>query len=231
MKRIIVAVLLCALCRMPVAAAEPMSPVELDLAMRLVERWVGGHYSTAAQHEADQAADIPEEQKHRLMFQLFRRVEAPAFEGLVFFEQGSRDGSEDPEMIWRSGLAQVLPDPARGVIRYRELAFKDMAAWHNAHKTPEKFKTLTADDVSWDDRCDFLLTFNADKTELAGPIPPRACGRMNEGTGQMMYADDKIVIKPGEFWFLGRYVDAAGNHVWGNESDVLNKLVKFAEVE
>lgn len=211
--------------------AAKMTPADLAEAMRAVEGWVGGHYSTQAQYDADQAADIPDEQKHRLMFQLFRRVEAPAFAGLVFFEQGSRDGSEDPEMIWRSGLAQVLPDPELGVIRYRELAFKDMAAWHNAHKTPERFKTLAAEDVTWNAACDFLLTFNADKTELAGPIPPKACGRMNEGTGQMMYADDKIVIKAGEFWFLGRYVDADGNHVWGNESDVLNKLVKFAEVK
>ncbi|MDX2225204.1 MAG: CpcT/CpeT family chromophore lyase [Rhodospirillaceae bacterium] len=215
----------------PAFAAEKMTGAELAEAMAKVEQWVGGNYSTQAQHEADLAADTPDAEKHRLMYQLFRRVEAPAFEGLVFFEQGSRDGSEDPEMIWRSGLAQVLPDPALGVIRYRELAFKDMPAWHNAHRAPERFAALAPSDVTWDANCDFLLTFNADRTELAGPIPPKACGRMNEGTGQMMYADDKVVIKAGEFWFLGRYVDANGAHVWGNESDVLNKLVKRLEVE
>jgi hypothetical protein len=164
------------------------------------------------------------------MFQLFKKVDAPAFEGLIFFEQGSRDGSEDPEMIWRSGLAQVVPDPAAGVVRYRELAFKDQAPWHNAHKAPEKFRTLTPDMVTWDANCDFLLELNADATEAAGPIPPKACGRMNEGTGQMMYADDRIAIRKGEFGFLGRYIDAEGNHVWGNESNELNWLVKFADV-
>ena len=207
-----------------------MSPAETKAAMDLIGRWIGGNYSTQAQYEADQAADIPDNEKHRLMFQLFKRVEVPGFDRILFFEQGSRDGSDDPDMIWRSGMVQVLPDDREGVLRYRELAFKDQTPWRNAHRTPEKFSTLTKDMVTWDVKCDFLLTLNQDKTELAGPILPKACGRMNEGTGQLMYADDRIAVRNGEFGFLGRHVDAEGRHIWGNESDVLNWLVKFADV-
>lgn len=212
------------------AENEKMSPEAITRTMSLLEQWIGGNYSTQAQYDADQARDKPDNEKHRLMFQLFKRVDVPAFEGLIFFEQGSRDGSDDPDMIWRSGLVQIIPDPAAGVVRYRELAFKDQSPWHNAHKSPVKFRDLTRDMVTWDVQCDFLLTLNAAATEAAGPIPPKACGRKNEGTGQMMYADDRIAVRKGEFGFLGRYVDAEGNHVWGNESDELNWLVKVADV-
>ncbi|MBL8644483.1 MAG: hypothetical protein JNK21_11170, partial [Rhodospirillaceae bacterium] len=136
----------------------------------------------------------------------------------------------DPEMIWRSGLVQILPDIAAGVVRYRELAFKDQKAWHNAHLNPQKFNTLTPDQVTWAPECDFLVILNDNATAISGPIPKMKCSRTNDGTGETMYADDAIVIKPGEFWFLGRYVNAKGEHLWGNESDELNKLVKYADV-
>ncbi|MDX2143851.1 MAG: CpcT/CpeT family chromophore lyase [Rhodospirillaceae bacterium] len=211
-------------------AAPSAHAADVGKTVALIEQWIGGNYSTQAQHEADQASNKPDTEKHRLMYQLFKRVDVPAFPGVVFFEQGSRDGSEDPDMIWRSGLVHIVPDDKAGVVRYRELAFKDQKPWHNAHKTPEKFKALTPDQVTWDEKCDFLVTLGADGREIAGPIKKMECGRLNEGTGEMMYAEDKIVIKPGEFWFLGRYVNAKGEHIWGNESDELNKLVKFADV-
>ncbi|MBL8629728.1 MAG: hypothetical protein JNM81_08880 [Rhodospirillaceae bacterium] len=211
-------------------APAPMSSGDIEKSMSLISRWIGGNYSTKAQYEADQASTKPDNEKHRMMYQLFKRVEVPGFEGVLFFEQGSRDGSTDPDMIWRSGLVQVIPDAKAGVVRYRELAFKDQTSWHNAHMTPEKFKTLTRDQVTWDEACDFLVTLSADGKSISGPIPKLKCSRINDGTGERIYAEDTIVIKPGEFWFLGRYVDAKGQHVWGNESDELNKLVKFADL-
>lgn len=214
----------------PAAAAERMTAAEIDRTLGLITKWMGGNYSTAAQYEADQAANTPDNEKHRLMFQLFKRVETTAFQGVIFFEQGSRDGSEDPDMIWRSGLVQIVPDEKLGVVRYRELAFKNQTPWRNAHRDSARFKSLTPEMVTWNANCDFLLTLNADGTEAAGPIPPKACGRKNDGTGEMMYADDRIAIGPGTFGFLGRYVDKDGNHIWGNESGELNRLVKFADL-
>ena len=212
-------------------AAEPkMTPAEIAKTMTLMEQWIGGNYSSQAQYDTDQASDKPDTEKHRLMFQLFQRIDTPGVPGIVFFEQGSRDGSTDPEMIWRSALIQILPDEKLGVVRYRELGFKDQKAWHNAHQARVKFKALTVDQVTWDDNCDFLVSLNKAGTEIAGPIPKMKCSRVNDGTGERMYADDKIVVKPGEFWFLGRYINAKGEHIWGNESDELNKLVKFAEI-
>jgi CpeT/CpcT family (DUF1001) len=211
--------------------AEPkMTAAEIAKTVQLMSQWIGGNYSTQAQHDADLASDKPDTEKHRLMFQLFKRIEVNGFEGVVFFEQGSRDGSTDPDMIWRSALVQILPDETLGLVRYRELEFKDQKAWHNAHLTPAKFKALTPSQVTWNAACDFLVTPNKAGSEIAGPIEAMQCSRINDGTGERMYAEDKIVVKPGEFWFLGRYVNAKGEHIWGNESDELNKLVKFADV-
>lgn len=210
------------------AAALPAQAQETARMMELIPGWVGGQYSSKAQFEADQASDRPEHEKHRLMYQLFKRIEAPAFPGVVYFEQGSRDGSTDPDMIWRSALAQLLPDEALGVVRYRELSFKEPARWRNAHLRPEELKALSAADVTWNPDCDFLLKLDAGGRSVSGAIPKMKCARVNEGTGEPMYADDRIVITPDEFWFLGRFVDAQGRHVWGNESDELSKLVRYA---
>jgi hypothetical protein len=233
--RIILALLLCVsgLCvcgPAAQAADEPMDKAGIEKTIALIQQWLGGNYSTKAQYEADQASDKPDNEKHRLMYQLFKRVEVPGLAGTIFFEQGSRDGSTDPDMIWRSGFAQILPDETLGVVRFRELEVKDKNAWRNAHLDPQKLKSLSAKDVTWEAACDFLIKLNPDGTSIGGPIPKMQCSRINEGTGERMYADDAIVIKPGEFWFLGRYVDAKGQHVWGNESDELNKLVKFADI-
>ena len=84
--------------------------------------------------------------------------------------------------------------------------------------------------MTWDENCDFLLTLNKDGTEASGPIPKMECSRMNDGTGERMYAEDKVVIKQNQFWFLGRYVNAKGEHIWGNESNELNKLVRIGDV-
>jgi hypothetical protein len=194
--------------------------------MALLPQWVGGAYSTRAQFEADQASAKPEREKHRLMFQLLQRVELPGFAGLVYFEQGSTEGTTDPEQIWRAGFLQFIPDPSRGVVRQRELHAREPKRFFNAHLTPELFKTVTPDMLTWDAACDFLLTLGPDGREIAGPVAPRACKQTNPGTGAVMYADDRIVVKPGEYWFLGRYRGEDGQIVWGNESGELNKLVR-----
>ncbi|MSO99148.1 MAG: hypothetical protein EXR11_13185, partial [Rhodospirillaceae bacterium] len=55
------------------AIAQPkMSPADVAKSASLIESWIGGNYSTQVQHEADQASDKPDNEKHRLMFQLFR---------------------------------------------------------------------------------------------------------------------------------------------------------------
>ena len=41
-----------------------------------------------------------------------------------------------------------------------------------------------------------------------------------------LIADDAVMIRPDEFWFLGRFVDETGKVMWGNASKEPVKMVR-----
>ncbi len=200
---------------------------DLNKTLRTIDAWVlDGMYSTAAQVAQEDAENVPEDKRHNLMHQLFVRVDMEGIEGVTYFQQGSYDGTV--ESTFRAGILQFFIDEELGVIRQRELNFKDVPSFINAYQDPEKIASITPDDVIWDEGCDFHLTLDAKAGEVRGPMLDNACYLPEEQFGQVMVAEDKVVIKPGEFWFLGRYVNEDGVVVWGNESDVLNKMRHIA---
>jgi hypothetical protein len=211
----------------PVALAAP--PGEAERTLALVRAWVQGVYDNAAQSEADLANQaVPDELKHRLMHQLFVpvTVPVPAIPGYLVFQQSSVDGSEDPEAITRVGLLQFLPDPATGIVRQRELNFADLGPWKNAHRTPERFRGLSLADFRVDPGCDFELRANAAGTEVQGPMPRGNCRFYSQGLKRELIADDAVWIRPAEYWFLGRFIDASGAVMFGNASPEPVKLVR-----
>jgi hypothetical protein len=207
--------------------ASPAADAERTLGF--IKAWVTGVYDNAAQSEADLAdPKVPDDQKHRLMHQLFVPVPVavPAIPGYLVFQQSSLDGSEDPDMITRVGLLQFLPDPATGIVRQRELNFIDVEAWKNAHRTPGRLATLTLAAFRADPGCDFELRANAAGTEVQGPMPPGNCRFFSQGLKRELIADDAVWIRPAEYWFLGRFVDASGAVMFGNASPEPVKLVR-----
>jgi CpeT/CpcT family (DUF1001) len=206
------------------SACSPASPDQA--ALKLVEQWVNGRYNNIAQAEADIAAQLPPEQMHRPMHQLFVPVEVPGIDGYIVYQQSSLDGSENPAMIFRHGLLQYFIDTDNKVLRQRELYFKETDKYKNAQRNPEILRNLTLADLTWDEGCDFHLTANADNTLVSGPIVERACVLFNQGLQQNMYADDWVEITANEYRFRGRYVDADGNVMWGTNSGELNRLVR-----
>ncbi len=212
-----------------VAASARGADAEAQATLQLVRQWVHGSYDTQAQADADFAAGLPDDQQHRLMHQLFAPVSVPALAGHVVFQQSSTDGSLDPRWINRVGLLQFFVDE-RGQVRQRELAFKNPQAFFNAHLEPARLAALTADALTFDAGCDFVLAADADRQLVAGDIPPGSCRLFNEGLRAEMIADDRVEIRPDEYWFRGRYVDAEGRIVWGTASAELNKLVRRAEL-
>ena len=202
-----------------VQAAETSDP--LATTMKLIEKWITvGHYDNALQVDADLTSNVPDHLQHRPMYQLFARIDLPNIGGITYFQQAYLDGDE--EAIVRVGLTQYFPDPDAGSVRMRELHFNDEQSFYHAHKDPSKLKTLTLDDLWWDD---FYLLANDQGTEIRGPMQEGTCILQSDVLGIELAAEDEVVIRSGEFWFLGRYVDAEGNVMWGNESDELNKLV------
>jgi len=203
---------------------QPTNPTENTL--ELVKSWVNGYYNNVAQAEADMATDLPPEQMHRPMHQLFVPMDAPNIEGYILFQQSSMDGSETPAMIFRHGLMQYLPDPDSDALLQRELYFKEPEAFKNLHHNPELLADITLDDMTWDAGCDFYLQANDDNTLVSGPLLDGACVQFNRGTQQDMYADDRVEITATDYRFHGRYRDADGNIVWGTSSEILNNMTR-----
>lgn len=211
---------------LPAGATEDAG-ASMERTLELVREWVRGGYDNREQVAADVANEVPDALKHRQMFQIFVPVEMPNIPGYTVYQQASVDGSTDPDRIWRNGVLQFLPDPATGTIRERELNFKEPARFHNAHFEPASLADLGLEDFDWDAGCDFFLTAAADGSEVRGPVG--TC--QIEMGGQTLTADDEVVIRPDEFWFLGRYVNADGQIMWGNASDEHTKLARTASLD
>lgn len=197
-------------------------------ALALVRQWVIGRYDNAEQAQRDLAdASIPDDEKHRLMHQLFVpvTVPVPAIPGHLVYQQSSVDGSDDPAAITRAGLLQFFIDD-RGQLRQRELNFKDLDAFKNLHRDPERIRNLTLDQFRFDPGCDFLLTISPSGAEVSGPIRPGACRFFSKGLNKELAADDAVTIRADEYWFLGRFVDESGRVMWGNASSEPVKMVR-----
>ena len=202
----------------------PATPAETTL--QKVKQWVNGNYNNVAQAEADMAANLPPEEMHRPMHQLFVPVDAPGIEGHIVYQQSSMDGSENPAMIFRHGLMQYIPDPASDALLQRELYFKDPEPYKNLHHNPELLLDVTLEDMTWDEGCDFYLRTSEDGALVSGPLREGKCVMFNRGTQQNMYADDRVEITATDYRFHGRYRDEEGNIVWGTASEVLNSMVR-----
>ena len=209
------------------AAAQDSAEAEMDRTLERVRAWVQGGYDNREQVAAELANDVPDTLKHRQMYQLFVPVEMPSIPGHTVYQQASVDGSTDPDRIWRNGILQFIRDPATGSVRERELNFKEPKRFHNAHLEPGSLAGLSLDDFEWDPGCDFYLKTSADGSEVRGPVG--TC--QIEMAGQTLTADDEVVIRPDEFWFLGRYVNNEGRIVWGNASDEHTRLRRTASLE
>lgn len=196
----------------------------LTKTMELIEQWiVPGHYDNSAQVEGELNSNIPENLRHRPMYQLFVPVDLPQIDGITHFQQAYADSNHD--MVVRVGITQFFADPESGRVRMRELHFHDEQIFYDAHKDPTQLESLTLDDVWWDEGCDFYLLIKEQESEISGPMNEGTCILQDDLFGVELAAEDEVVILPGEFRFLGRYVDADGQVMWGNESDELNKLV------
>jgi hypothetical protein len=203
---------------------------DIDRTLALIKEWVRGEYNSKAQYDSDIARQVPDNEVHRAMHQLFAPVTVPipALDGYLVFQQSAADGSTNPAMIIRVGILQFLPDPASGTVIQRELNFRNKEPYKNAHLNQEVLRKVTLADFNVNTGCDFFLQANKDGTEIAGPMKEGACRMKNPGTGKDMIADDAVVIKPQEFWFRGKFRDETGRVVWGTESPEMNKLVRVS---
>lgn len=213
----------------PARAATPPTP-ESARALALVKQWVHGQYDNKAQFERDIARQVPAAEIHRVMNQFFApvTVPVPGIEGYLLYQHASADGSMDPRTIFRVGLIQYITDPASGRLVQRELNFRNGEPWKNAHLKQELLAKATMDDVNVNTGCDFFLAADAAGTEVTGAMKERACTLYSEGLKKTLYAEDRVVIRPDEFHFWGRFVDDGGEVRWGTRSRELYQLKRVS---
>jgi hypothetical protein len=197
------------------------APPSADAArtLELVRAWVHGQYSNQAQFESDLARKLPPEQIHRQLHQFFAplTVTIPGIEGYLVYQHASVDGSFSPPSLIRIGLLQYFSDPQSGRLVQRELNFRDGERWKNVYQNPANCCSRSRmSDFEVKPGCDFVLSANADGTEVSGVMQERACTLYSEGLKAMLYARDAVVIRPDEYQFWGQFVDDSGAVRWGN---------------
>jgi len=203
---------------------------DADTTLALLEQWVHGYYNNAAQAAADQDRDIPDGHRHRLMHQLFAPVDMPNIPGLTIFQQASTDGSMHPRWIVRLGVLQFFVDEQTGLVRQRELSFKQPDQYKNAHLNQHRLAELNLADFDFDAACDFFIDNNPAQDLIEGPIPDGGCQIRSPSGDTILTAEDRIEITPNGYGFLGRYVDAAGQVMWGTASNELNQLQRVSSL-
>jgi hypothetical protein len=208
------------------------APPSADTArtLELVRAWVHGQYSNQAQFESDLARKLPPEQIHRQLHQFFAplTVPIPGIEGYLVYQHASVDGSFSPPSLIRIGLLQYFSDPQSGRLVQRELNFRDGERWKNVYQKPELLQQIRMSDFEVKPGCDFVLSANADGTEVVGVMQERACTLYSEGLKTMLYARDAVVIRPDEYQFWGQFVDDSGAVRWGTESSEYYRMFRVA---
>jgi hypothetical protein len=211
---------------LPAGAAPP--PADAARTLDLVRAWVHGRYSNQAQFESDLARKLPPEQIHRQLHQFFAPLatEIPGIEGYLVYQHASVDGSFSPPSLIRIGLLQYFTDPQTGKLVQRELNFRDGERWKNVYQKPELLQQVRMNDFEVKPGCDFVLSANAEGTEVSGVMQERACTLYSEGLKTTLYARDAVVIRPDEYQFWGQFVDDSGAVRWGTESSEYYRMFR-----
>jgi hypothetical protein len=208
------------------------APPSADAArtLELVRAWVHGQYDNQAQFESDLARKLPPEQIHRQLHQFFAplTVPIPGIDGYLVYQHASVDGSFSPPSLIRIGLLQYFTDPQSGKLVQRELNFRDAERWKNVYQKPDLLQQIRMSDFEVKPGCDFVLSANAESTEVVGVMQERACTLYSEGLRTTLYARDAVVIKPDEYQFWGQFVDDSGAVRWGTESSEYYRMLRVA---
>ena len=96
------------------------------------------------------------------------------------------------------------------------------------YQNPALLQKVTMADFEVKPGCDFVLSANAEGTEVSGVMQERACTLYSEGLKAMLYARDAVVIRPDEYQFWGQFVDDSGAVRWGTESSEYYRMFRVA---
>lgn len=182
-------------CRAP--ALQPERP------SRLVAAWMAGSFHTTAQHAAapDDFFDI-------------RLAMAPVWTGRTdgpwfYVEQAVATALDRP---YRQRIYHLV-DQADGSVRSDVYTLPgDPQAWAGAHASPQRFETLSPDQLQLRSGCSIVLR-RVDEHTWAGSTEGNGCASERSGA---TYATAEVTLTERGMATLDRGFDAAGVQVWGS---------------
>jgi hypothetical protein len=201
---------------------------ELEATMALIANWLGGVYDNSAQVTADEVNNVPQDERHMPIHQIVVPVTIDGFDGLMFFQQLSNDGTV--ETILQVHLYQYRVHPESGTVTRRLHLFNDEERFVNAHLDISKLDGLTLDDVHSPEGCDYYYSLSEDGSQIQGLMKAEpGCFPIHPETGEKIHHIDELIIRPGEIWNNATYYDLEGNLLYGNLSGEYQKMVLIAD--
>lgn len=178
----------------PISADTENDPNARDLL--ILSDWFDGEFDNEEQlwFENDPRSNTPEDDRHQRVHTIHRRMEASQFGEHVFYVEEYVD--HDPSKIIRQRIVIFESDLELGQIRMRQGFFADADAVKGAHHSPERFQSLTADDVFFIDTCDVFWRRVADQFE--GEMQDKTCV-FGEGD-ERRYSVHNLTLSETKYW-------------------------------
>ncbi len=193
---------------------------ELDALMAI---WPGDYDNREQlQTDSDQGRKSLETGAHLRVHSQVRRVDLPAIGPHVLYVEEYRDN--DPQRIFRQRIYVLSADEKTQAIRLELGFFNDGKRLLGAHKDPAKLAGLTRAGISILAGCELLIRRDSDVFE--GRMAPKAC--VFGETGRKRYADYQLRVRPGQFEFRDRTLDAATDAVLEQAADFGWNLLRKA---
>jgi len=190
-------------------------------------QWFAGEFDNHEQHwqdniDKEKDADL---QVHEHIHHVFAPLPTPALEGEIYFVKQYMDG--DVSKVYRQRLYQFVRNEEKGAVQLNIYRFKDEAKYADAHLTPEKFQSLTTDEITTYPGCEVYWTWNGEAFD--GSMEHNACAIKSRRSGKMLYFNDTLKLTESEIWIADTAHDEDGNYVFGNKKGIphINRKVTY----
>jgi len=196
--------------------------------------WFGGEWNN---HEQvwQQKIDIanprlslkPELSEH--LHHIFAPVVAPAIGEQIFYVQqsaGTELGKPYRQRIYRFSV-----DEAAAAVKLEIFRLKDEKAWLDGQRKPERFASLTPQDLTPIPGCEVWWRFDAARQSFAGTMLPDACRFVSPRSGQRLTVNDTLELRADQIWINDQARDDSGQLVFGSKTGVpsKNRKVRYFE--
>lgn len=191
----------------------------LDRDLELLMQWFPGEYDNQEQVYFEEELELAQDLRHERTHHVFHQVELPIFGTQVVYVQQNSD--DDPKKIYRQRIYVFAPDYEENAIRLTIHTPKDVAALVDAHKEPEKLKSLTLEDTVVRPGCEVF--WKREANQFRGYMKPGACSFESKRSGKRIIINDDLVLTENELWISDRATDEDGNYVFGNKAGIPHK--------